>query len=129
MAERVKLIKGRFKWQKISKWVNDLFSNFSQDYHINKMEMKNAAYGPIGPKRACASQGPLGPSVAFFSLMAEIGPNFLLPFKNSAIFFYGLLLYNQITFLRFVWNLFMYRPFWNFLVFAKITKNVILGSL
>ena len=75
------------------------------------MEMEKAANGPSVPKRAHANEGPLGPSAVFFGLMAfgliaEFGHNFLLPFKNSAIFFFGLLifgplLYNQKTFLRF----------------------------
>ena len=54
------------------------------------MEMKKAAYGPSGPKISCANEGPHGPSEAFFGpilgFMAEIAHNFLLSFKNSAIF-------------------------------------------
>ena len=44
--------------------------------------------GPSGPKKVHANEGPLGPSAAFFglmffSLMAEIGHNFLRPFFQT----------------------------------------------
>ena len=98
--------------------------------------MKKAANGLSEPKRARACEVPLGPSAAFFDLFLAL---FLSALQLNLYFFcllkirpyfsglliFGLLLYNQKTFLRFVWNMFMYRPFLFFLVFAKITNNVL----
>ena len=52
------------------------------------MEMKKAADEASGPKLACANDGPLDPSLAFFGLMAEIGHTIFRPFKLLGIYFW-----------------------------------------